>query len=215
MSSGDWETLARPSWSTAARTFPPAGTPEDPDFGEGGAWPWDWSAMSRDQAQRLWDRLDGFVAYLNDRYAWDYNQQVPMCWAFHGAIVEELTTLYWSRWSAFTGPDANPDKAQAWHAYYLPGFYVRLGFWCGGGQDLNRCQSGRHVEARHHDGRDGAQARWAEMTEELRETDEDSRRAESVGYARSDDQPYPPLSAVPLLDLPPPDYDGPKSPPLI
>jgi hypothetical protein len=171
--------------------------------------------MSRDQAQRMWDRLEGFVAYMNERHAWDYNQQVPMCWAFHGAIVEELTTLYWSRWSAFSGPDANPDKAQAWHTYYLSLLHSHLAFWCGGAQDLNKCQSGTHVEARHHDGREGTQARWTELMVELRETDEDSGNAESIGYAQSGDQSYPPLSVIPSPDPPPPNYSGPTSTPLI
>ena len=148
----DYQQLAQPAWSDHARRFPPAGTPADPDFHAGGTWPWDWSTMTRDQAERMWNRLEGFVAYLNDRYAWDHDQQIPMCWAFHGALVEELTTLYWSRWAAFCGPDANPDKAQAWHTYFLPPFYGRMATWCGGAQNLNKCQSGNHVPARRNEG---------------------------------------------------------------
>jgi hypothetical protein len=213
----DYQQLAQPAWSDHARRFPPAGTPADPDFHAGGTWPWDWSTMTREQAERMWNRLEGFVAYLNDRYAWDHDHHIPMCWAFHGALVEELTTLYWSRWAAFCGPDANPDKAQAWHTYFLPPFYNRMATWCGGAQNLNKCQSGNHVLARRHEARDGEPARWTAMTARLRENDEDSRPAESVGHAQ-DGQPaaYPPLTVVPPQpDPPPPDYRGPTSTSLI
>ena len=161
----DYQAWASPSWSAPARRLPTAGTPDDPDFDVGGTWPWDWSAMSRQQAQRMWDRLQGFVAYLNHRYAWDYPQQIPMCWAFHGGLVEELTTLYWSRWAAFSGPDASPDKAQAWHSYCLPPFYGRLAAWCGGPQHLSKCQAGGHEPARQHEGRAGQADRWAKLTD--------------------------------------------------
>ena len=135
----------------------------------------------------------GFVAYLNHRYAWDYPQQIPMCWAFHGGLVEELTTLYWSRWAAFSGPDASPDKAQAWHTYYLPPFYSRLATWCGGPQHLSKCQSGNHEPARQHEGRTGQADRWAQLTEQLREDDEDDRPAETIGWAQTGEPAaYPP-----------------------
>ena len=209
-----YQALASPAWSQPARAFPPAGgMPDDPDFDVGGTWPWDWSAMSRHQAQRMWDRLEGFVVYLNHRYAWDYPQQIPMCWAFHGGLVEELTTLYWSRWAAFSGPDASPDKAQAWHTYYLPPFYSRLAVWCGGPQNLSQCRSGNHQPARQQEGRTGEEARWAQLTEQLREDDEDSRPVETIGWAQTGEPvTYPPLAVVPQPpEPPPPDYNGPTT----
>jgi hypothetical protein len=136
-----------------------------------------------------------------------------MCWAFHGGLVEELTTLYWSRWTAFSGPDASPDKAQAWHTYYLPPFYSRLAVWCGGPQNLSQCRSGNHQPARQQEGRTGEEARWAQLTEQLREDDEDSRPVETIGWAQTGEPvTYPPLAVVPQPPEPPhPDYNGPTT----
>jgi hypothetical protein len=128
------------------------------------------------------------------------------------ALVEELTTVYWSRWAAFSGPDANPDQGQHWHTYFLPPFYARMAQWCGGPQNLNKCQSGHHVAARRQEGRDGAPARWAAMTAQLRETDEDDRPVESIGHAQDSAEHYPALTVVPPQpDPPPPDHRGPTS----
>ena len=65
----------------------------------------------------------------------------------HGALVEELTTLMWSRWAAFSGPDATVDAAQTWHTYTLPAFLSRLAFWIGP-QTLPDCRAGNHQPSR-------------------------------------------------------------------
>ncbi len=65
----------------------------------------------------------------------------------HGALVEELTTLMWSRWAAFSGPDASVDAAQTWHTYTLPAFLNRLAFWIGP-QTLPDCRAGNHQPSR-------------------------------------------------------------------
>ena len=65
----------------------------------------------------------------------------------HGALVEELTTLMWSRWAAFSGPDASVDAAQTWHTYTLPAFLNRLAFWIGP-QTLPDCRAGNHQPPR-------------------------------------------------------------------
>ena len=175
--------LMEPAWSRAARTVPPGGTISDPDYEPGGAWPWDWANISGDQARRMWSRLEVFVAFLNDRYGWDSAQLVPPCWAFHGGMVEELTTLYWSRWAAFTGPDSSPERAQNWHTYHLAGFHSRLGSWCGGPQNLTQCQTGNHVPARRPAARAGAGEQWRAATIELARLDHDLRPCETEGFA--------------------------------
>ena len=116
--------LMQPAWTGPAREMPPAGSMADPDYQPGGVWPWDWTAIDARQARRMWTRLRGLVEFLNQRYAWDHTQLIPPCWAFHGGLVEELTTLYWSRWAAFSGPGRQrrpgPELAHLSPARLLP-----------------------------------------------------------------------------------------------
>ena len=109
--------------------------------------PWDWADQDDASAAELTRHLDEFVAYLNARYAWSSDQTIPPCWHTHGALVEELTTLMWSRWAAFSGPDATADAAQTWHTYTLPAFLSRLAFWIGP-QTLPDCRAGNHQPSR-------------------------------------------------------------------
>jgi len=109
--------------------------------------PWDWAGCSGAGAAQLGEQLREFVAYLNGRYAWGTEHTVPPCWAAHGALVEELTTLMWSRWSAFEGPAATPEAAQAWHTYYLSGFMARMSTWVGR-QAVGECRAGNHEPSR-------------------------------------------------------------------
>ena len=113
-----------------------------PPVGTGPPWPWDWGGMSPEAAEAMWDTLEKFVAFLEARYAWSAEQLLPACWAEHGALVEELTTLYWSRLNAFEGPKPMVELAQTWHHQTLPGFYQRLRGWLGdrGGE----CRAGQH-----------------------------------------------------------------------
>ena len=87
--------------------------------------------------------LEQFVAYFNGRYAWTTDHVIPPCWVLHGALIEEITTLMWSRWSAFESSDATPEAAQAWHTYYLPGFLTRVNIWLGN-HAAAECRSGNH-----------------------------------------------------------------------
>jgi hypothetical protein len=113
-----------------------------PTVGAEPPWPWDWAHMSCESAEEMWQALAGFVGFLDTRYGWTAEQLVPVCWAEHGALVEELTTLYWSRVNAFEGPKPTVDLAQMWHHQILPGFYQRLRGWLGdrGGE----CRAGQH-----------------------------------------------------------------------
>jgi hypothetical protein len=128
--------------------------PELPDpLAAGDTNAWDWAHTDLTARAELADHVADFVAYLNSRYAWTREHTVPPCWAGHGALVEELTTLMWSRWSAFQAPTATPEAAQAWHAYYLPGFLARLNYWLGPQGALD-CRAGKHEPTRLHRGID-------------------------------------------------------------
>ena len=63
--------------------------------------PWNWMELDAEDADKLFTLLSGFVSYFNARYGQCPEQRIPPCWAEHGALVEELTTLFWARWHAF------------------------------------------------------------------------------------------------------------------
>jgi hypothetical protein len=72
------------------------------------------------------------VDYFNARYAWTTEHTIPPCRALHSALIEEITTLIWSRWAAFQSDEADPTTAHVRHTYYLPGFLTRVTTWLGG-----------------------------------------------------------------------------------
>lgn len=109
--------------------------------------PWDWSAQNLEQRAELTRHLTQFVEYFNARYAWNSDQTIPPCWVAHGALIEELTTLMWSRWAAFSGQMGSADAAQTWHTYSLPAFLGRLAYWVGP-QTLADCRAGNHQPPR-------------------------------------------------------------------
>ena len=111
--------------------------------------PWSWATIDTDREARQASHIDGFVAWFNQRYAWTPDHLIPPCWARHGALIEEITTLMWSRWAAFQAPQATPDAAQTWHTYTLPMFMARLARWLPAAS-LTDCQAGRHQPSRLH-----------------------------------------------------------------
>ena len=119
----------------------------NPALEEGQPAGWDWSAQTDTGAALLVAHLEAFVAYLNGRYAWTREQTIPPCWASHGALIEEITTLMWSRWAAFQGPLAGPEAAQTWHTYHLPLFTARITTWIGH-EAAADCRSGHHQPSR-------------------------------------------------------------------
>jgi len=98
--------------------------------------------LDAEDADKLFAILSGFVSYFNARYGERPEQRIPPCWAEHGALVEELTTLFWARWHAFESSHGSIGGAQYWHSYTLPSFYERMRGWLGSG--LVACQHGRH-----------------------------------------------------------------------
>jgi hypothetical protein len=106
---------------------------------------WNWLDLNEQDANILWRSLGDFVAYLNRRYLERPEHRVPPCWAEHGPLVEELTTLLFARWHAFQSNDASIGGAQFFHTHTLPGFIDRMGQWIGPDR-LRRCQAGRHED---------------------------------------------------------------------
>jgi hypothetical protein len=104
--------------------------------------PWNWMELSAEDADKVFALISGFVEYFNARYADRPQHRIPPCWAEHGALTEELTTLFFARWQAFESPHASVGGAQYWHAYTLPSFFERMRAWLG--SELVSCQSGRH-----------------------------------------------------------------------
>lgn len=128
--------------------------------------PWNWTELDEHEGEKLWDYLGSFVAFFNARYGERMAHRIPPCWAEHGALVEELTTLAFARWQAFSSVHASIGGAQYWHSYTLPGFYDRLRTWL---SDLSRCQQG------HHRSRDEVRTdrieQWLEHNAAVRDAD--------------------------------------------
>lgn len=156
-----------------------ASLPSEDELASGAPLPWNWSAMTRTEAKAMWARLDEFVRFLNGRYAWVETHTIPPCWFLHGAIVEELTTLWWSRWLAFNfRPD--PSQAQSWHDYSLPGFLSRLAFWLGDAGMLGRCRAGEHKPRFGSALKPSDIAAWADRFDQAVGADIATRREETL-----------------------------------
>lgn len=154
------ETVLPACWRPPARTLAGISFAED-------VRPWNWLELSEQEADKLWHYLDAFVAYFNARYGERAAHRIPPCWALHGPIVEELTTLCFARWQAFSSIHASIGGAQYFHAYSLPSFYERLRSWLG--SDLLTCQQGHHRPREERPPtRDG---HWREQTAALRDED--------------------------------------------
>lgn len=128
--------------------------------------PWNWLELDATEAPKLWTFLSGFVSFFNHRYAERTDRQVPPCWAEHGPLVEELTTLAFARWHAFESEHASIGGAQYWHSFTLPAFYSRMEVWLG--DDAMRCLQGNHVDTALDR---TATGKWQKRTEFLAEVD--------------------------------------------
>jgi len=176
-------------WSNAARMIPGAFL-----FGDR-VKPWNWLELDADEAAKLWSLLFGFVAFFNKRYGAKIDHRIPPCWAEHGPIVEELTTLMFARWHAFESPQGSVGGAQYWHSYTLPAFLSRIRDWLG--DDLLSCQQGRHRD--HDDDHLESDTSWA-MRRELisimdvamrkSDTDDDSNENEKRKVQPSVEIPF-------------------------
>jgi hypothetical protein len=104
--------------------------------------PWNWIELTAEDADKVFTLLTRFVEYFNTRYGERPQHRIPPCWAEHGALTEELTTLFFARWQAFESQHASVGGAEYWHAYTLPAFLERMKLWLGSG--LLTCQTGTH-----------------------------------------------------------------------
>ena len=148
-------------WSAEARSIPGVYRFDDR------VKPWNWLELDANEAEKLWSLLFGFVAFFNRRYGETIDHQIPPCWAEHGAIVEELTTLVFARWHAFESLQGSVGGAQYWHSYTLPAFYGRIREWLG--DDLLACQQGRHRD--HEDEDLETHVSWAARRERISSLD--------------------------------------------
>jgi hypothetical protein len=150
-------------------------------FGDG-LRPWNWAELDTAEAEKLWALLRRFVVFFNARYAPEGARRVPPCWAEHGALIEELTTLWWAHWQAFESAHASIGGAQYWHSYTLPGFFERMSRWLG--DDALACGQGRH-----RDGDNPAPATtaaWEARTERIVALDLQLRRPRQLELGLDD-----------------------------
>jgi hypothetical protein len=178
-------------WSGDARTIPGAYR-----FGESTR-PWNWLELTRDDAERLWSLLFGFVTFFNARYGERVEKRIPPCWVEHGPLVEELTTLVFARWHAFESPHASVGGAQYWHSYTLPSFYDRVREWLG--DELLACQQGRHRD--HHDALPSTELEWLARGFTVSDLDAALRVADLEEDATPGEQ-SPHGIEIPFLDAP-------------
>lgn len=125
--------------------------------------PWSWLELPADEAEVLMELLARFVEDFNLRYAWSPKHLVPACWPAHGALVEELTTLWWSRYCAFDAPGAKIGDAMNWHDKWLPGFLKRMTTWLDGTEQ--DCRAGQHSKSEQWPAQSQAAAN---LTDEMR-----------------------------------------------
>jgi len=149
--------------------------------------PWNWFELDQREAETMWRVLGDFVAYLNRRYIERQEQTIPPCWAEHGALVEELTTMFWMRWHAFETEESTTGGAQYWHTYVFPGFLERMARWIGPDR-LHKCQAGKH-ETREVVEPAGAEE-WEARTAAIAALDLEMRRPVQPG--RKEPAPAPP-----------------------
>ena len=171
--------------TTTADSAPRRWTDIARDLAEAGAFqigvrPWNWLELGADEAALVWELLEGFVDFLNQRYGVDLATRVPPCWAEHGAVIEELTTLAFSHWQAFGSEQASIAGAQTWHSGVLPAFYERLGRWLKGTR--TSCDVGRHRELEHTPR--GDVAGWRARSRAITAADV-TRRKQRDGAART------------------------------
>lgn len=75
--------------------------------------PFRWSALGTDsEVGAQLDELEEWVQWLVTRYRID--DIILPCWWQHGAVIEELSALWWA-WQAMNGAEAMPTDPLQWH----------------------------------------------------------------------------------------------------
>jgi hypothetical protein len=78
-----------------------------------GSAPWNLAGASEADRRRLLAELGRWVAWLDGRYG--LSEQLPDCWARHGAMVEELLALHVTWNDAYRRADAPATAPLGWH----------------------------------------------------------------------------------------------------
>jgi hypothetical protein len=86
--------------------------------------PWDPPSCPASLRKHVWVWLDRVAAWINHEYQWRPDKVIPACWPAHPHIAHELAVLASLRYNA--GFSLQPDAAEEWHRYALPGFLDRM-----------------------------------------------------------------------------------------
>lgn len=74
---------------------------------------YNWRTMPVDECVERWEALNEWVTWLIHRYELN-SSRIPDCWYRHGAVVEELSTLY-TFWLAAFQPDGSGGGPIGFH----------------------------------------------------------------------------------------------------
>lgn len=85
---------------------------------------WCWRDLGPRALEELWDQLTEWVGWIRSRYP--LARKVPVCWADHPEIIEELTALWLAWQAAYQDRNATLTAAADWHDRWLPGLLYRL-----------------------------------------------------------------------------------------
>ena len=101
-----------------------------------------WSAHTPHEQNLMLEELDGWVAWLTDRYRLDH-RTVPGCWPQHAELIEELSALNLA-WQAAYATLAPADGPMAWHEHFALA-RTRLTDWVA----RTGCRPGAHRAEQH------------------------------------------------------------------
>src|SRR5690242_1995086 len=75
-----------------------------------------WPALTVEEQAGHLEALEVWVTWLRRRYALDH-RVVPICWAEHGALVEEISALQ-TAWGVAYAVTSGPELPLRWHAEF-------------------------------------------------------------------------------------------------
>ncbi|MEO3753588.1 hypothetical protein [Streptomyces sp. B6B3] len=97
-----------------------------------------WHALGERERSALWPEFVRWVVWAADRYELTNDQLPRACWWQHGAVVEELTALWTSHRSAYSGDEDAGAAPYLWQDA-LARAIERIGrLWIG------TCRNGHH-----------------------------------------------------------------------
>lgn len=118
---------------------PPASPPDGDQAGRPGGPPDPAARITEQDATAHLDELAGWLAEVYLRFP---GADLPSCWAWHPAVVEELWWLRGAHIDAYTGKAGSWAKVGDWHDRFRPGVVRRVTGWIG------TCELARHDHGR-------------------------------------------------------------------